>query len=216
MALLTASYVIDGAALILQDETFVRWSADELLRWYNDGVREVVTLRPDAYPTTQAVALAEGTRQTLPTHADKLIRITRNMGTGGTTPGRAIRQVDMASLDAQQPDWHTDPAKAEARHFMVDVREPRTFYVYPANTGTGYVEMTYSTLPPVALTSSTVLSIPDSFANALLDYVLFRAFSKDGEHPANASRAVAHRQSFENSLGLKAQADGSSKPVVGA
>jgi hypothetical protein len=45
------------------------------------------------------------------------------------------------------------------------------------------------------------------FAGALMDYVLYRAYSKDGEVPNSAARAVAHYQAFEAALGMTAQAD---------
>jgi hypothetical protein len=54
----------------------------------------------------------------------------------------------------------------------------------------------------------------DIFANALLDYVLYRASTKDAEQAANAQRAVAHYQAFQNALGVSAQVNAASQPGV--
>ncbi len=44
------------------------------------------------------------------------------------------------------------------------------------------------------------ISVADIFANALADYILFRAFSKDAESAANASRAQAHYALYTTAL----------------
>lgn len=214
MPTVLASSIISRAGTVLADETYVRWTEAELLGWLNDGQREIVSLRPSANPKTAAVALVAGTRQALPAEAYQLIRITRNMDADGTTPGWAVRLTDMALLDQQSPDWHMETPKARVRQYTYDLREPLAYYVYPPVVSGTRVEMTYS-FPPVEVPSAaSAITISDMYANALLDYVLFRAYAKDGEHPANAARAAAYRQSFENSLGLKAQADASSQPTA--
>jgi hypothetical protein len=214
MPTVLASSITSRAGLLLEDDTYVRWTEAELLGWLNDGQREIVSLRPSANPKTVVAPLVAGTRQTVPAEAYQLVRITRNMGVGGATPGRAVRLTDMAVLDQQNPDWHSDTASAVVRQYMYDLREPLAYYVYPAAVVNATVEMTYSYAPPVVAAVGNTITLPDIYANALLDYVLFRAYAKDGEHPANASRAAAYRQSFENSLGLKAQADASSQPTT--
>ncbi len=49
------------------------------------------------------------------------------------------------------------------------------------------------------------IQIDDVYANALLDYVLYRAYSKDADYAGNAQLAVSHYQAFSNSLGVKKQ-----------
>jgi hypothetical protein len=46
----------------------------------------------------------------------------------------------------------------------------------------------------------------------MLDYMLYRAYSKDAEYAANAQRAVAHFQAFQNALGVKSQTEAVSQP----
>ena len=106
---------------------------------------------------------------------------------------------------------------------MFDPRQPREFLVYPPATSAARLEITYAQIPsPHTLTAQQLtnaattetIRIDDSFANALLDYVLYRAYSKDAEQQGNAARAVAHFQAFQNSLGVTAQANAASQPGV--
>lgn len=66
------------------------------------------------------------------------------------------------------------------------------------------VELVYSASPTDCTLSSTI-SVDDIYANALLDYVLYRAYSKDADYAQNAQLAVAHYQAFSASLGAKSQ-----------
>jgi len=52
------------------------------------------------------------------------------------------------------------------------------------------------------LVLGTTINIDDIYANALVDYMLYRAYSKDAEYAGNAQRAVAHYTAFSNSLGV--------------
>jgi len=201
---LTASDVLTRAADIIQDQTNVRWPQDELLRYLNDARREISIARPDLYATTSTVTLtAGGTRYALPTDGVRLIDVTRNMPAG--TPGKAIRVVEREILDAQKPDWHTETASAIIKHFMYDERNPRQYYVYPPATAGHQIEIVYGQTPTDITTgsiSSTQLTQEDIYTGAIVDYVCYRAFSKDSEYAGNAQRAQAHYPQFMNALGL--------------
>jgi len=91
MGTVTAGTIISKAATQLIDISGVRWTRAELLGWLNDGLRQIVVMQPNASATRSAVQLAAGTRQTLPSGGWMLLSVYRNMGTTGTTPGRAVR-----------------------------------------------------------------------------------------------------------------------------
>lgn len=76
MPTILASSIITKAATLLQDPTNVRWPADELLGWLNDGQREIVLQKPDAYSINEAVKLAAGTKQALPAAGIRLLAVT--------------------------------------------------------------------------------------------------------------------------------------------
>lgn len=220
MATITAQSILDKAGIILQDTTGVRWPVGtEQLGWLNDGQREVVLIRPQASVTNAAVQLTSGaTKQTLPATGIMLIDVTRNMGAAGITAGRAIRLVSREVLDAQSPTWHSDTnSDGVIKHFVYDPRDPKTFYVYPkAPATTWYVELVYSSSPSDVSTLGGTISIDDIYANALLDYVLYRAYSKDAEYAQNAQLAAAHYAAFQNALGVKTSQEVAQNPNLTA
>ena len=215
---LTAQSIVLRAVGVLQDTTSIRWPANELVRWLNDGQREVVMYRPDAMNTTTTMTLAAGSRQDLDSASltpapAKLIEITRNMASASTK--QAVRLVPRQILDAQTPGWHNLSGSVNILHYMFDSRDPKTFYVYPPALATAQLEVMYAAFPtdvtePAdgALYSAVTgnVSIPDIYGNALLDYILYRAYSKDSEYAGNAQRAQAHYTAFTNTLGAEVKA----------
>ena len=209
MGTILASTVIGKAQIILQDTTGVRWPSDtELLGWLNDGQREVMVFKPNANVKNIAIKLAGGTKQALPTDGVQLIDVVRNMGTDGQTPGRAIRIVMREILDAQVPDWHSSTPNATTKHYMYSVLDPKNFYVYPPQPASnqGYAELVYGAVPADA-TINGAISIDDIYQNVLIDYILYRAYSKDTEYAADEGRAGKHQAAYIASLTGKAKAE---------
>ena len=214
MATIQVNSLVSRAATLIQDATNVRWPTNELIDWLNDGQREIVLIKPQASVKNESVSLTTGsTKQSIPASGVQLIDVTRNMGSAGNTPGDSIRVVSREVLDAQRPSWHSDVnADGKIKHYMFDPRDPKTFYVYPKAPATAhYVEVIYSASPTDA-SAGGVIQIDDIYANALLDYILYRAYSKDAEYAGNAQLAVAHYQAFSNSLGAKTQNELSQNP----
>tara|TARA_Y100000389_G_scaffold67154_2_gene63402 strand:+ start:6231 stop:7121 length:891 start_codon:yes stop_codon:yes gene_type:complete len=51
--------------------------------------------------------------------------------------------------------------------------------------------------------AKTVLDIPDIYANAIMNYVLYMAYSKDADFAANAARSQSHYQQFATAVTSK-------------
>lgn len=209
---ISAQSVIRRCVETLQDNTSIRWPVSELVRYLNDAQREVILYRPDAAVTNASVPLVTGSRQNLPVGGTKLVEVVRN--SAGTK--RAVRMVNREILDAQLPGWHAQTGVTEILHYMYDPREPRVFYVYPPAAATGAaVDLSYASMPADiaepsegALYTSVTgnLGVPDIYGNAVQDYVLYRAYTKDSEYAGNAARAQAHYGAFANALGVEVKA----------
>jgi hypothetical protein len=209
---IAAQSIIRRVVETLQDNTSVRWPVSELVRYLNDGQREIVMYRPDAMVTNASVALAAGSKQALPANGTKLIEVVRN----STGNQRSVRMVNREILDAQSPNWHNITGVTEVLHFMYDPRDPKIFYVYPPAAASGAsLDIVYAALPtditePAAgATFSAVsgnISVPDIYGNVLQDYILYRAYTKDSEYAGNAQRAQAHYGAFANALGVELKA----------
>ncbi|NCW33252.1 MAG: hypothetical protein EB121_05235 [Alphaproteobacteria bacterium] len=209
---IAAQALIRRVVETLQDTTSIRWPVAELVRYLNDGQREIIVHRPDAMVTNASVSLASGTKQSLPANGAKLIDVVRN--SAGNK--RAIRMCAREILDAQSPGWHNLSGVNEIVHFMFDPRDPKVFYVYPPAAVSGAaVDLVYSALPtdiaePAAGTDFGAvtgnISVPDIYSNALQDYVLYRAYTKDSQYAGNEARAQARYAAFANALGIEIKA----------
>ena len=213
MPTITALSIINKAKTTLQDTTNVRWSDAELLTYLNDGQRAIAVVRPDSCSVTANITLVAGTRQTIPDAGTSLLRAVRNMGAGGTTPGRAIRHVPMELLDANVPNWHdTAGASAVVQHVVAAPNQPQHFYVYPPSPGGQQIEIIYAAPPAEVAAVGNVIGVDDVFATPLFDYVCFRAYTKDQETTGNDARAKAHFELFKDFLEGKSQADATTAP----
>lgn len=203
---ISAASIIKDAVTIAQDPTSVRWAIDEVCAWFNWAQREVVNYRPDAKQTRGSITLVAGAKQTLPASGFKLIDVHANAS------GGAMRLVNREILDAQIPGWRALAQTATLKHFMYDPRTPLVFEVYPPASSGTTVDASYALLPtPISIAAAGGtyadaagnLDLPDQFAGAVTDLILYRMYSKDADYAGNAERAAAHLAAAANSLGVE-------------
>lgn len=212
------------AQAILQDEAGTRWPLPELAGWVNDGMREIAKQVPAAFSRTVDVPLVAGAMQAIPTGYTRMLRPIANAAFEGASraPRVSVTVIDRGLLDAVTPDWQSDRRQHEqVRHVMFDEVTPRTFYVYPPNTGTGRLAAVLAAqFTPVAATGASdvlasyaaEIAIDDLYANALLDYVLYRGFSKDAQFAGSAQRAGLHFGQFASAVNMQVGADATMSP----
>ena len=213
--------VIDRVQTTLQDTTGVRWPVvNELVLWINDAQREIALLKPDASAKNTTITLITGTKQEIPSDGNRLLRAVRNMSAAsGGTGKRSVRLVQREVLDAQTPDWHDPTVTGDAahtaivKHYVYDEQNPRNFYVYPGISGDAYLEIIYSANPSTVAQGDN-LDIPDIYANAVMNYVLYMAYMKDADYAGNNQRAASHFQIFTTSITGKGQVDALTTPNV--
>lgn len=229
----TAREIMEKAAILLQDEEHIRWPLDELAGWINDAVSAIILAKPSASSESRVMELDAGTLQRVPQNGGQpqplmLVRVVRNLrsaGTGGSARegGRIITATDRATLDALSPYWHDRnyvPFRREVRQYVYDEANPLEFYAYPGNDGNGLIEIIVSVIPArvVAQGDATEIAswgmpvgLPEPYSVPLLDYVLYRSFSKDAEG-ADPGRAGAHYTQFATAIGLKIEVERATSP----
>lgn len=197
MGTITVSSLLARAATLTQDTGNIRWPTSEGLDWLNDGQRELTKLHPEVSVKNVSTQLtANSTKQALPADGFMFIDMPRNMGTDGTTPGQVIQEIKTDVIDNQVPDWHTAASLGYVKHFIFDPRNRKNYYVYPKAPATPlFVELIYSVAPTDCTLGGTI-QLDDIYANALLNYVLYRAYSKDTEYAGSAEIAAAYYQAF--------------------
>jgi hypothetical protein len=207
MAAIKVVDLISRVSITLQDQTYVRWPQQELLDYLNDAQRQITLFRPDAQSVSTSFACVNSAKQTLPSDGLRLISIIRN------TNGRAISRVDRPIIDVQLPNWFDVEAGSDGvKHYIYDALDPKVFYVYPKPVDSHEIDIVYAISPAEITisdfdTDTQVIALDDVYANAIMDYMLYRSYQKDSEF-TNLNRATVHYQSFQNSLGIKSQADG--------
>jgi hypothetical protein len=173
--------------------------------WLHQGEIEILTHAPTAGATTANLEIEGGqVQQTLPVQYWALLDITTNLGIAGTTQGRDITRTSLDRMQAAKPSWRRDRSR-EVRHYMQDERDERTFYVWPALQATAVVEARLVVQPVLSSDLADVLTVGDKWLNAMVDYVLYKAFSQDGEEASNLDRAMTHYMAFAQTIGLKLQ-----------
>lgn len=208
MATVTVDTILSRCNTLLNDKIWARWPKQELLDYYNDGVRAIVLMRPDANAADVDFTCAAGTKQLLPSNALKLIDVVRN------DSGRVIRYIDRAALDDNYPDWHISADAADAAAYTYDDRDPKVFYLYPGVIAAAKINLVYSVAPQAkTLTqvndagSPAIADLDDIYINPIIDFILYRAYSKDADYVANSNRAVNHYNAFSQQLGEKTNTD---------
>ena len=202
--------VIDAIAQVrttLVDTTGTRWPDLELLNGYNNAVLAVVNLRPDASTKNISFTTEAGkSKQVLPSDGLRWMDIVYDVASGNP-----IRKTDRTTLDDQIPNWHNSVGN-RVTNWVFDERDPKTAYVYPQPADAVDIQIIYSVAPSaVNITDfendTTTISIDDSYFNAIKEYMLYEAYSKDADYASNASRAAAHYNKFERTLGNKSGVD---------
>ena len=220
-----ASSVIRRVTDTLQD-TGVRWPVHELVRWLNESQRAISGARPDAINVTANVTLVAGPRQDLDSMGLspaplKLIAVQRN--TAVTSNKAAVTLVQKHLMDAHKPSWYNATPDVSTAHYMFDVRDPKTFYVYPPATPSAQLEINYAAYPVDIVEPANGatyvdvmgnLSVPDIYDGVVVDLVLYRAYLKDSESAANQQRADSHRAAAGAALGVELTATLAVQPQI--
>ncbi|WP_288365634.1 DUF6682 family protein [uncultured Marinobacter sp.] len=217
MAVATVENIVNRARLILQEVTAdgTRWTNVELVGWLNEFYPAALQLKPSAFSVNDSLDLVAGSKQTLPAGAHRLLTVIRNLA-GDLS---AIKRAWRATLDMVRPGWHADPADTTIEYYLYDDEDPHHFYVYPPAEAGASVELVYSRVPDLhdnsgGLTTAGAdnFALDDVYVPVALDYILYRAFAKDAETPANLNRSRMHYQAFMGQLTGKLQTDARTSP----
>jgi hypothetical protein len=212
MGILTAKYFIDKASIQLLDQSNTRWTRAELLGWINDAQRQITVMSPNATNKVAIVKLDPGTRQSIPSDGWTLLDIIRYMGTTGTTPGRVPRIISQQILNDFNPNWHSATPVTVPLNYVYDQQDQTVYYVYPPSNGKGYLQINYSPVPADVTSESSTLYVNDIFQTAVLDYVLYRANSKDAEYAPGLALASGYLQTFMATMGAKSKEEIENSP----
>lgn len=201
--MITVAEIIGRVNTQLTDTLWLRWPLAELCDYYNDAVRAVILARPDAGASVETLACVPGSRQSLPPGALRIIDVIRISG------GNALLPVPREVLDTQYPDWHA--MTGEPERYVYSELTPRLFYLFPVPEVDISIDAVICRIPDAitisCLEDKTGIQIEEAYVNPLVDWMLYRAFSKDVAGGATPSLATQHYQAFSEQLGIKQSSD---------
>lgn len=214
-----AKTIVSRCQSELNDVKGVRYPASLLCIYINQAQRDMQTLRPDVTATSAEYTLVAGHEQQLPDDAASLIEITSHVA----SPKGFISKADEYALNSVHPGWRNEPQRSQIVHWLYDIREPRSFGVYPPAIAGTKVHAKHSAYPvdvpnPTGdgKTADTVIgnvSVEDKWVGALHAMVMHYAYSKDLEGAGNMQLSQMYLQKAMTMLGIQLQADKSISEV---
>jgi hypothetical protein len=201
MGTISATELINQAAIQLLDTANTRWTRSELLGWLSMAQRTITLAQPYANAKTVLSDLVPGTRQSIPSDGWMLLDVYRDFMADQVTPVRAVRIIDRQIIDSQMPTWHAAAQTSPVQNYIYSLTDPLAYYVYPPSDGTHFLELNYSQIPADILVEANAITIPDIYAPVVLDYMLMKACMKDAEYAPGLQLATQYAAQVEKAIG---------------
>ena len=221
---MTIQDIMDRVSLLYNDLDYARVTQSMYLKFLDDALMQLVMARPDSNSKVVVMQLDPGTKQTFPADMLTLIDVYRNRGQDGVTNGPPIWQVNRKDLD-YFANWHTDGAvePTAITEYAYDSKTNKLFWVSPTPGPTVpiFIELSYSFAFPTFAelewdrAVDQALPCDDSFAGAVIAYMLYKLYSTDSASKQDKAIADAYKADFYNQLGLEYKASTALNPEVG-
>ena len=200
----TVDQIVADVADLLHDTIKNRWTQTNLESYLNRAIIALLQSRPDANVVETDLVLVEGFEQTIPVTSDRFMDIIKNVVTPEV---KRPLEVDHSYMEDLSANWIGAVPNDIVEQFSHDDRNHKRFTVYPPQpVSPGTVRILTSVIPPV-VTSGNDIPVSDTWYEALLNYMLFAAYSRDYDE-----RKVEHFSLFERLIGVKTQADSTVTP----
>lgn len=197
MATFTGTQIVARARFLSQDTDPAKYrdSDPDMLAWLNEATRALCELVPAESLSTEDLVLVAGAKQTIPARATALVDVVRNVD------GNAVTPTSRELLDVFTPGWQTMANASSIVHYIPSAKNPKVFHTYPPATAGVELEVVLA-VPPAEMAALTeTIKVNDTYAAALINYVLFRLYSKDAEDAANAALAKGYYDAFRAASG---------------
>lgn len=185
--------LIDVVSGLLVDPGNDNWPVATLVEYLNDGLRTLAKYAPAQFYEYTTLTLVDGAKQTLPATAVRIVSPGFSLDGSGNRV-RSIRLVDKDLLDAASPTWQA-AAIGVTRQLALSPGNTNEYWVSPPGVAGATIEAQVEAVP-ATLTQSSSIPVDAMYEPALVDYVLFRAYSQDAEYAAQDGRASLHYQRF--------------------
>lgn len=186
----------------------VRWTVDELAEYLTGAIAQVASLKPTLFTTFVPIRLAPGAVQSVPAEYSELIDVLYNLNADGSQ-GEFISQGSFSAARALgRPSCASRADEYTVRSYSVHPENDTYFYVDPPAPQVSPMPAVWALvqLAPNVITGPTdevimANTTPETYREALKDWMLYRAFSKDSESSDSFQKAQAHYKAFMQFVG---------------
>ncbi len=219
MACLGRNLVQEAARLLNDAEPgfeHIRWTAADLLAYLNDALCVLFLARPDDFIETAEITLSQGSRQTLPDGVKLIYRIDGTLDANGAMIGeqpsktndRVARWFAARRCSAGVVAGASGSGVYFVSDYTIDGRDASTFIVNPpVPPGENPVILARVVRSPAPMKSGADdLPVDCCLAPALLEWMLYRAYSVDDESVSSPTRAHEHVAMFFQLLRIDEEA----------
>lgn len=198
MAFTPASIIADARYITNDFDPMgtLRQQDSELLTYVNLGLKEMASFMPMMFSTIGSMTCNAGKVEQSITYLDAI----RLLDVISIKDGPSLTRFDRTVLDLFMPNWRT-ATPARASQWSPKEGDPLVFYLdKPAPVGQ-VLDIQYIRNPLTYALNDTISDVPEAMKSALVDYVIYRAESKDDENVLNA-RASAFYSAFKTKIGV--------------
>lgn len=219
-----ASVIVDEVGTILNDmepgNAHLRWPVPELLNYLTEGTAAIAQGKPSIFVTVDTLELGPGSTQRLPDKYTRLLDIHFNINPDGSEGGSVLPGVYALQQAFQKPGCSSGSLvevyaayPGSERYYWVDPPVPRGLTYIPR------VEAVVMLTPQVITSVNQPLLLPGSspemYQGALVDWMLYRCYSKDEQSQTSLERSQVHFKSFQTYVGAAVGATQQSKKSSG-
>jgi len=113
-----------------------------------------------------------------------------------------ITLTESRLLDALDPGWRTHGQSPVAVHYTVDRAAEGEFWVYPPAVNGIKVKVLLAADVQDLQSETDTPTVADRWFDALREFMLYRAWSKDAEFAGQAQLATMHLDLFHAAIGV--------------
>lgn len=196
----------------LNDAEMVTWEKDKVVRAIYQGIVSTTGYRPDACTAIEVVTLDSGVQQSLPDGAQRLLDAYCNVAEDDSDASPPLEIHTKSDKDQLDPTWYGEAASGTIYEVLYDERMPDVFWVSPPALEGTKIKLGVTRVPAPLnpeQSSATEFPLKEKYQPAVIAWALYLLFGGDKPESPNYGRALDHKATFFNLLGVKAQSDSS-------
>lgn len=226
MALSTVDDIYKRVTRLFGDEAGIQLTEEDILNWINDGMEEIHNKVPSlpaqsSYLADLPSADAQGYKLPVDGSGSQIwlniqeVAVKRNVGDASYYPVRYITRQEMAEY---APGWDGDDYSAGIPVYYVLSDDRDYLRLFPESdvTISDGLRILYTPTSPSVSALADTLPIHSRFRQAVMDFVMFRAYEQDEDWAASDRKLQSFNMAVSAHFDKAGWADESTYPSIRA